>query len=103
MIPPSAKLYCGIYEIPDRPDQHIVLERSPLSLNSKKRLPPRAVHIEKNMKRRILRHILNDILPPLDSVVERFREIWSEGTSALGKNNLRQSVLIQYDTLLTQI
>ncbi|PUU76950.1 hypothetical protein B9Z19DRAFT_205126 [Tuber borchii] len=75
MIPYSAQLYCGIYEMPCRPGEYILMEWSPLRADSKMRLPLRPVNIG-SLRRKILRHILQDIVPPFEGL----RVIW--GTMA---------------------
>ncbi|RPB01642.1 hypothetical protein L873DRAFT_1764008 [Choiromyces venosus 120613-1] len=94
LIPSSPKLYCGIYEIPDRPDKHIILEQSPLNVNSNKRLPLMLVNIENKMRRRILRHILSDIAPPLVSLDEDMQEIWSKKSSNLAETHPQKVELL---------
>jgi len=96
-IPYSARLYCGIYGIPRQPGKHILLEWSPLRAGSKIRLPLRPVEIG-SLGRKVLRHILGDIIPPFD---EGLRVIWAKKAkpqfpppSTLGKNNLRKYVFI---------
>ncbi|CUS11080.1 unnamed protein product [Tuber aestivum] len=76
-IPPSAQLYCGIYEMPRQPGGYIVLEWSPLHANSKPRLPCKPVGIE-SLRDNILSHISGDIIPPLVSLEEWLQKIWSK-------------------------
>jgi len=91
-IPYSAQLYCGIYEMPRKPGKYTLLEWSPLHASSKIRLPHRPVDIG-SLRGKILRQILEDIVPPFD---KGLRTIWSQKTipqfipsSTPGRNNLR--------------
>ncbi|PWW77615.1 hypothetical protein C7212DRAFT_362777 [Tuber magnatum] len=76
-IPSSAKLYCGIYEIPRQPGKYTALDWSPLRDSSKPRLPLRPVDIG-SLRGGILRKILRDIFPPLASLEEGLRIMWIE-------------------------
>jgi len=94
-IPYSAQLYCGIYEMPLQPGKYILLEWSPLYASSKTRLPLRPEGIG-SLRRKILRHILRDIIPPFVSLDEGLRTIWSQKarpqfipSSTPSRNNLR--------------
>ena len=95
-IPYSAQLYCGIYEMPCQPGEFILLEWSPLHASSKPPpLPPSPADIG-SLRGKILRQILGDITPPLASLDERLRAIWSQNarpqllsSSTLGWNNPR--------------
>jgi len=98
-IPYSAQLYCGIYEMPLQPGKYILLEWSPLHASSGIRLPLRPVDIASgSLRRKILRHILGDIIPPFD---EGLRVMWGKKaelrslpSATLGRNYLRKSILI---------
>jgi len=99
-IPYSAQLYCGIYEMPRRPGQYILLDWSPFHASSELPFPLRPVDIGP-LKGKILRQILGDIVSPLVSLDAQLRQIWSKKAEpqfppppALGRNNLRKSILI---------
>jgi len=94
-IPYSAQLYCGIYGMPCQPGEYILLEWSPLHASSKLPLPPGPADIG-SLRGKILRQILGDIIPPLVSLDEGLRAIWSREpsprflpSSTPGRNNLR--------------
>ncbi|PWW79107.1 hypothetical protein C7212DRAFT_340031 [Tuber magnatum] len=75
-IPSWAQLYCGVYETPRQSGKCVALDWSPFYDKSKPRLPLRPVDIE-SLRDRILGHILGDIVPPLISLDEELRVMWS--------------------------
>ena len=91
-IPYSAQLYCGIYEMPRKPGKYILLDWSPLNATPKIRHPLRPVDIG-SLRGKILRQILEDIVPPFDKGLQT---IWSKKarpqfllSSTPGRNNPR--------------
>ncbi|CUS07544.1 unnamed protein product [Tuber aestivum] len=99
-IPPSAQLYCGIYELPRQSGKYAVLDWSPFFDNSGPRPPHIPVDVE-SLKDKILRHILGDIVPSLASLDEGLRKIWSSksGRQSVSPPALGETLFEKVDLL----
>ncbi|RPB01628.1 hypothetical protein L873DRAFT_637524 [Choiromyces venosus 120613-1] len=95
-ISSSAQQYCGIYEILDQPSKgkHITLDWSPFNVNPTQFHSLRPVDIE-SLRHKILRHILEDIVPPLVSLDKELRKIWTKETATLEPHFTKVELLVR--------